>query len=119
LEQHAGRLHGQRRHRVGPRAGRVERAGRAGDADLPVDLRVVRLQLRVGDGPVGEAGALDRAEPAALDEVDLVEAPVVRREVDAAATLAATEEQWRRRAALWLAGLLLLGAAERLRVVLR
>ena len=97
LEEHAGRLHRQRRHRIRLRARRIERAG-AGEtrhADLPLDLGVVRLEIGVGDRPVGEAGAGDRAEHAALDEVDLVKAPEVRRVVQARAADAASVPEGR------------------------
>jgi hypothetical protein len=53
---------------------------------LPFDLRVVRLHLGVGHGPIGEVRAGDRALLTALDEIDLVKAPVVRGEVHRAAT---------------------------------
>ena len=88
FEEHAGRLHRQRRHRIGLGARRIEGAGagEARHADLPLDLGVVGLEIGVGDRPVSEAGAGNRAEHAALDEVDLVEAPVVGRVVQACAT---------------------------------
>ena len=79
FEKHARRLHRQRRHRIGLRARRIEgaRAGEARHADLPFDLGVIRLEIGVGDRPVSEAGAGNRAEHAALDEVNLVKAPEV------------------------------------------
>ena len=69
------------------RARRIERAGssQSRDADLPLDLGVVRLEIGVRDRPVGEPRAWDRAEHAALVEVDFVEAPEVRRVVQARA----------------------------------
>ena len=65
FQQHAGRFHRQRRHRIRPRARRIERSRLARDAELPFGLRVVRLELVVGDRPVGEAGAGHAAEPLA------------------------------------------------------
>ena len=58
LEQHARRLHRQRGQRIGPRARRVERPRRPGNAQLPVGLRVVGLEVGIGDRPVGEARPL-------------------------------------------------------------
>ena len=85
LEDRARRLDRHRRHREGFGARRVEGPRRAGDANLPVDPRVVGLEFGVVDRPVGEVGAADRAEHAALVEVDFAKAPVVAAEVHAAA----------------------------------
>src|SRR5690606_39350547 len=75
-------------------------------------------QPRGGARPVGEAGAGDRPPPAALDEVDLVEAPVVPREENRAAAHAAREQEgWR--PVLPHPRLLVLRAPERLGMVLR
>src|SRR6478736_6480913 len=70
LEEDARRLHRQWRHRIRLGARRIEgtRAGEARHTDLPFDLGVVRLEIGVGDRPVSEAGAGNRAEHAALDE---------------------------------------------------
>ena len=88
LEQYTRGFHGQRRHRVRLAAWRIERARarESGDADVPFHLRIVRLQFRIRDRPIGERRARDVADQAALVEVHLVEAPVVRREVVTAAT---------------------------------
>ena len=89
LEQHSRGLRRMRRHRIRSRPRRIERPRRAGHADFPVDLRVVRLEILIGDGPVGEAGARDRPLHARFLEIDLAEAPEVRREVHARAADAA------------------------------
>ena len=83
LEQHAGGLHRQWRHRVRSRSPRLggRGPGETGDADLPVDFRVVGLELIVGKRPVGEPSAGDAAKTAVLVEVDVVKAPVVAGEV--------------------------------------
>src|SRR6266702_6431147 len=85
LEKHTGGLHGQRWHGIGAGARRIKRAcaGKTGYTDVPIHLRVVRFQLRIGDRPILERGPLDGAEAAALHEIDLVEAPVVRGEMRA------------------------------------
>ena len=87
LEQHARRLHRQRRHRIRPAARRVERtrAGESRNADLPVDFRVIRLEFRIVDGPVVERRAGNRAEQRSLLEIDLVKAPEIAGEVHTAA----------------------------------
>src|SRR5437899_3767389 len=85
LENHTGRLHRQWRHGIGLRTRRIERAGagQARDTDFPFDFRVVRLEVRVGDRPIREAGAGNRANLASLNEIDFVEAPEIRGEVHA------------------------------------
>ena len=85
FQEHAGGLHRERRHRIRARARRIERidTSQARHADLPLDLGVVRLEIGVRDRPVIEASAGNGAEHAALDEIDLVKAPVVRRVVEA------------------------------------
>ena len=93
LEQDARRFHRERRQGIGARARRVERPGLAGDAQLPLGLGVVGLEVAVGDRPVFEARAGDRAEAAFLDEVDLAEAPVVGGEHDAPAAYEAVVEE--------------------------
>src|SRR5690348_6473401 len=79
-----------RRHRVGTRTWRIERTRRAGDSDLPIHFRVVRLELLIRDRPVGETGAGQRAFHTGFLEVDLTKAPKVRREVHARSTHAPT-----------------------------
>ncbi len=87
LENYAGGFHRKRRHGVGLRARGIERTGArlAGDAYFPFDLGVIRLEIGVGDGPVAQVGAGDRADFAALDEIDFMEAPEIRREMHAGA----------------------------------
>src|SRR5262245_29768600 len=89
LEQYARRLVVQRRQRERPRAMRVERPRRARDADLPIDFRVIRLELVVGERPIIEAGAGDRSEQRPLAKIDRTKTPVVRREMHAGAADAA------------------------------
>src|SRR6185295_13335662 len=75
------------RQRVWSAARRIERA-RAGEprhSDLPLDPTVIRLEVGVTDRPIGEPGSLDWSLPASLDEIDFVEAPVIRGEVHRAA----------------------------------
>jgi hypothetical protein len=95
FENYAGSLGGERRHRVGLRTRWIKRTGtgKAGHADFPLYFRVIRLEIGVGDRPVGEAGAGDRAELGALDEIDFVEPPEIRGEMDAGATDQATVNQ--------------------------
>ena len=93
LEQDARRLHRERRQGIGPRARRVERPGLPGDAQLPLGLGVVGLEVTVGDRPVLEPRAGDRPQAALLDEVDLAEAPVVGGEHDAPAAYEAVVEE--------------------------
>ena len=87
LGEHADRLDRQGRQRIGPAPRRIEGigAGQATDAHLPFDPGVVGLEVGVGDRPVVEAGSGDRPLEAPLDEVHLVETPVVAGEVDGAA----------------------------------
>src|SRR5262249_53687029 len=54
---------------------------------------VIRLEIGVGDRPVRDAGAGNCPEQAALDEVDLAEAPEVCRVVQASAADAAPVPQ--------------------------
>src|SRR5207249_11074450 len=63
------------------------------DAQLPLGLGVVGLEVTVGDRPVLEPGAGDGPQAALLDEVDLTEAPVVGCEHDAAAAYEAVVEE--------------------------
>src|SRR5262245_42116189 len=88
LQDHPRRLHRERRHRIWLGARRVEGtgSGETRDANLPLDLRVIRLEISVGDRPVSEAGAWNGAEHAALDEIDLVKAPEIPRIVQAPTT---------------------------------
>src|SRR5260370_885502 len=53
FENHALALHRQRRHRIGLRSRRIERAGAgpSGDAHLPFHFRVARFEIRVGHRP--------------------------------------------------------------------
>ena len=88
LENYPGRFHRQRWHRIRLRTRRIKGAGarEAGNADLPLDFGVVGLEVGVRDRPIGEAGAYNRTDLAALDEIDFMEAPEIRGEVDAGAT---------------------------------
>src|SRR5713226_1897865 len=63
LENDPGRLHRQGRHGIGFRTRGIERAGtsEARDTDFPFNFRVVRLEVRVSDRPIREAGAGNRA----------------------------------------------------------
>src|SRR6266436_1344869 len=92
LENYAGTFHGKRRHGIGLGARRIEGAGagEARDADFPFDLGVIRLEIGVGDGPIAQIGAGNRADFAALDEIDFVEAPEICGEVHAGAADATT-----------------------------
>jgi len=74
LEDDAVSLHRQRRHGIRFRARRIERAraGETGDADFPLDLSVIRFEIGVGDGPIGEAGAGNIADLAVFLEIDFV-----------------------------------------------
>ena len=116
LEEHAARLHRHRRQRIRLGARRIERtnARHARDSEVPLGLRVVRLQVGVGDGPIGKAGARNGAFLAGLDEVDFVEAPVVRGEVHGAAANHASVEDCR-----LLDGLVRRSLAEGHRLLLR
>jgi hypothetical protein len=100
LKDHATRFHGQGRHRIGLGARGIKRTGTglAGHANLPFDLGVVRLEVGVGDGPIGQRGTGDGTYLAALDEIDFVEAPEIRGEMY---TRAADEAAVDKRA-LWL-----------------
>ena len=77
LEEHSARLDWHRRQRVRLRSRRIERtrSGLAGDAQVPLGLGVVRLEVGIGDGPIRESGSGDCAFLARLDEIDLVKAP--------------------------------------------
>src|SRR5262249_45892813 len=88
FQQHSRRLHRQRWHRIWPGSRRLPRMGarEPGYADLPFDLGIVRLQLRIPDRPIREPCAGDTAEPAMLLEIDLPESPVIGSEMRAAAT---------------------------------
>ncbi len=85
FENDAARFHRQRRHRIRLRTRRIERAGagETGNADFPFHFRVIRLEVGVSDRPVGERGARNRSNFAALDKINFMEAPVVRGEMDA------------------------------------
>ncbi len=87
FEDDAVSLHRKRWHRIGLGARRVERAGarEARDANFPLNLGVVRLEVGVADRPVGKVGAWNVANLAVFLEIDFVEAPEVGGEVDAAA----------------------------------
>ena len=87
LEQDPGGLDWNRRERIRPAPRRIEgaRAGKSGDADLPLDPRIVGLQVGVGDGPIGHRASGQRALAASLDEVDLVEPPEIPGVVDRSA----------------------------------
>src|SRR5690606_25811023 len=64
---------------------RIPRTGQSRNADLPVHLRVVGLEILVGDGPVGERGSFRRTMERPLLEVDRSQPPEIAREVNAAA----------------------------------
>src|SRR5205807_553719 len=64
---------------------RIEWSGCASHADLPIDFRVVRLEILVRDRPIREARTLEGSARAGFLEVDLTETPEVRREVHARA----------------------------------
>ncbi len=49
------------------------------------DLGVIRFQLLIADGPIGEAGAGNRSEHRAFFEITFVEAPEIGGEMRAAA----------------------------------
>src|SRR5260370_20661417 len=83
LENHTGRLHRQWRHGIGLRTGGIERAGagEARDTDFPFDFCVVRLEVRVGDRPIREAGSGNRADLAAPADIGFVVAPETPRDM--------------------------------------
>jgi hypothetical protein len=85
FHQRAGRvdLDGRHRKRFGTKC--IVRARRAGDADLPIDFRVIRFQFRVTDRPVSEIRAFDSTPQASLTEVAFAKAPEIGGEVHAAA----------------------------------
>src|ERR1700751_3464382 len=87
FEYYTVSLHRKRGHRIGLGARRIERAGagEARDADFPLNLGVVRLEVGIRDRPVGEVGAGNVGELVVLLEIDFVESPEVSGEVDAAA----------------------------------
>jgi len=92
LEDDARTFDGQWRHGIGLGARRVERtgAGKPGNADLPLNLGVIRLEVRVTNRPVDQSGSGNLTHLAALDKINLVETPEVGSEMDAAATHATT-----------------------------
>ena len=63
FEQHAADFTGMGRQRIRLGARRIKRAcaGLARDTQVPFRFGVVRLEIGVGNGPIGEAGARDRA----------------------------------------------------------
>lgn len=82
LAPHTLGLDRKRRKGISLAPPRLERvAGLAGYPDLPLDLRVVRLEIRVGDRPVRNARSVRDAQTRGLFELDLREAPVVGREL--------------------------------------
>src|SRR5580704_12320021 len=95
FENYTAGFHREWRHGISLRARRIERAGvgLARDADLPFNSGVVGLEVGVGYGPIGESGARDRTHFAALDEIDFVEAPEIRREMRARAADQAAVDQ--------------------------
>ncbi len=124
LKKYSGRLHGKRRHGIRLRTRRIERAraGQARNANLPLDLCVIRFQIGISDWPIDERRAGNRPDFAALDEINFVEAPIVRREVHASpADTAAIDQRAlrfgllvrrlanRSRLKLWVVGELVLG----------
>src|SRR6056297_2524374 len=85
FEQHARGLYRHRRAWVAPGAGWVGRPLNTRDADFPIDLGVIGLEVLIGNGPVVETGAGNGAEQASLLEIDFAETPVVGGEMNAAA----------------------------------
>ena len=85
FENHAGRFHRQRWHRIRLRPWRIKRAGagKAGNPYFPFHFGIVRLEVRVGDRPIHQSCAGNRADLAALDKIDFVKSPEIRREVHA------------------------------------
>src|SRR5690348_15110449 len=88
LEDDARRLDGKGRQRKRRRARWLPGIDRmvSGDAEHLLGARVIRLEIGVGDRPIGEAGTADGAEQTALAEVELAKAPEIRREVHTAST---------------------------------
>src|SRR5215471_7577843 len=60
-------------------------SGKPGHADVPFDLGVVRLEVGVGNRPIGEIRAGYGTDLAALNEINLMETPEVCGEVNAGA----------------------------------
>ncbi len=85
----------QRRHGIWLGTRGIERAGagESGDAHFPFHFGVVRLEVGVGDRPVDKCGAGDRADFAALLEIDFVEAPEIGGEMVAGAADGAAIDQ--------------------------
>src|SRR5438874_1800567 len=85
LKNNSARFHRQRRHGIGFRSWRIKGAGarETRDTNLPFHFCVVRLQVRIGDGPIREICAWNRPYFTAFYEVNFVEAPVIRGEMDA------------------------------------
>src|SRR5690242_18014334 len=85
LKENTGTLYGKRRHGIGLRARRIKgtRIRESGNAHVPFDFRVVGLEIRVSDGPIGECGSWNCTNLAALDKVNLVKTPEVCREMHA------------------------------------
>src|SRR4051794_5429751 len=75
LEQHTGGFDRHRRQRIRLRAGWLEwiGAGLTGDTKFPFRFRVIRFEVGVGDGPVGEASTRNGAYLGRLDEINLME----------------------------------------------
>src|SRR5690242_20011071 len=88
FENHAGGFCWQRRHWVRLGTWRVERTGisLSGNSNFPFDLCVVRLEVCVCYGPVGQSGAWSRTKSAHFGEVNFVEAPEICSEMYARAT---------------------------------
>ncbi len=85
LENHSRRLHWQRRHGIRLRPWRIKRAGarKPGHSDLPFHFGVIRFEVRVSNRPIRKARARYRTDFAALNEIDLVKSPEIRRKVHA------------------------------------
>src|SRR4030095_16845204 len=87
LQQHAFGLDRKRWQRERLASRRLERIAReTRDAGVPLDLRVVWLEVRITNRPIRDRGGIGNAEPCGLLELEFWEPPVVRREMHGAAT---------------------------------
>ena len=91
LEQHALGLDRQRRHGEGLAARGLKRIPRQPrHTNLPLDLRVVGLEVGIRDRPVGHTRARRHTEPRGLLELEFWKTPEIRGEVHAPAANHAT-----------------------------